>query len=93
MQTACQVELFTVEWVFKACSKHVRKTEYKAVSDYRAIWQTHLHLLNSIKDSSLRSEKRCGVLRGGFFSPLILKPFILPVIYGNNKNGIDQSMV
>lgn len=74
MQTACQVELFTIEWVFKACSKHVRKTEYKAVSDYRAIWWTHLHLLNSIKDSSLRSEKRCGVLRGRFFSPLTLKP-------------------
>jgi hypothetical protein len=25
MQTACQVGLFTIEWVLKACSKHVRE--------------------------------------------------------------------
>lgn len=68
MQTACQVGLFTIEWVLKACSKHVRKTEYKAVSDYGVIWQTHLHLLNSMKDSSLR--RGVGYFGGDFSLPL-----------------------
>lgn len=92
MQTACQVELFTIEWVFKACSKHVRKTEYKAVSDYRAVWRTHLHLLHSIKHSSLRSEEVWSI-KGETFLSMYSETFILPDIYGNNKNGIDQSMV
>lgn len=86
-QTACQVELFTVEWVLKTSSKHVRKTEYRAASDYRAICWTHLHLPNSTKSSSLgRGLEHYGKI----FPPPTLKPSLWLLFMETIRNVIDQ---
>lgn len=84
MQTASQIGLFAIEWVLNTCSKHVRKTEYMAVSDHRAICWTHLHLPNSVKSSSL--GRGVGQYGGGFPSTYF-ETFIMAVIYWNNKKG------
>lgn len=71
-------------------SKHVRKTEYMAVRDYRAICWTRLHLPNSVKSSSL--GRGVGHYGGGFPST-IFEPLLWLWFMETIRKAIDQSFI